>query len=163
MYLLDTNVVSELRKAMHGRADPRVVAWQAQVDPSHCFIATTTVMELEIGILRMERRDAMQGAILRQWLEQHVLPAFSQRILSFDLATARQCARLHVPDPRSERDAMIAATALVHGLTVVTRNAADFEATGVPLLNPWGKWTLQEQSADYLHQTCASTTPVFAR
>ncbi len=85
----------------------------------------------------MERRDAKQGAILRRWLEKEVLPLFATRMLMIDLAVALQCARLHVPDPRPERDALIAATALTHGLTVVTRNTADFEPMGVALLNPW--------------------------
>jgi predicted nucleic acid-binding protein len=92
---------------------------------------------LELGVLLLERRDPRQGEILRHWLDQRVMLAFANRILGIDVAVARQCARLHVPDPCAERDALIAATALVHGLTVVTRNHADFVATGVALLNPW--------------------------
>jgi len=88
-------------------------------------------------VLRIERRDAPQGARLRAWMTHHILPEFLDRTLPVDAAVALRCAPLHVPDPRSERDALIAATALVHGMTVVTRNVADFEATGVPLLNPW--------------------------
>ncbi len=91
-----------------------------------------------MGVLLVERRDAAQGVVLRSWLDKHVLPAFADRILPVDAAVARRCARLHVPDPRAERDALIAATALVRDLTVVTRNVGDFEATGVRLLNPWG-------------------------
>lgn len=94
-------------------------------------------MELELGVSLLERRDASQGARLRVWLEQQVLPEFVGRIIAIDEVVARRCAKLHVPDKRSERDALIAATALVHGLTVVTRNVADFEATGASLLNPW--------------------------
>jgi hypothetical protein len=94
-------------------------------------------MELEIGILRVERRDAEQGTRLRNWFETQVCPEFEDRNLSVDAAIARRCARLHVPDPKSDRDALIAATALEHGLTVVTRNLTDFAATGVPLINPW--------------------------
>ena len=94
-------------------------------------------MELDIGVLQVERRDKTQGAALRAWLDQHVLPEFAGRVLPIDTAVARRCARLHVPDRRSERDALIAATALVHGMTVMTRNVADFQPTGVPLLNPW--------------------------
>ncbi len=137
MFILDTNVVSELRKARSGKADPQVTAWAAAQQPAGLYISAITVLELELGILQVERRDAAQGALLRAWLEQHVLPAFAGRVLPIDASVAQRCARLHVPDPRSERDALIAATALVHGMTVVTRNVADFAATGVGLLNPW--------------------------
>ena len=138
MYLLDTNVVSELRKAKSGKADARVTAWAAEVPASELFLSAISVLELEMGVLLVERRDAAQGVVLRSWLDKHVLPAFADRILPVDAAVARRCARLHVPDPRAERDALIAATALVRDLTVVTRNVGDFEATGVRLLNPWG-------------------------
>ena len=94
-------------------------------------------MELELGILSIERKDATQGAVLRAWLEQQVLPEFSERTLPIDTAVAQRCARLHVPDKRGERDALIAATALVHGMAVVTRNVVDFLSTGVTTLNPW--------------------------
>ncbi|QDQ89278.1 type II toxin-antitoxin system VapC family toxin [Alcaligenaceae bacterium SJ-26] len=137
MYVLDTNVVSELRKVRAGKADPNVVAWTACVDAADLFISAITVMELELGVLAVERKDVAQGAMLRTWLEQSVLPEFDGRTLPVDTAVAQRCARLHVPDRRSERDALIAATALVHGMTVVTRNVADFEATGVSLVNPW--------------------------
>lgn len=137
MFLLDTNVVSELRKAKAGKADARVTAWAGSVPYGSLFISAITVLELEMGVLLVERRDAAQGAILREWLDKHVLPAFHDRILPVDAAVAQRCAHLHVPDPRAERDALIAATALVHGMTVVTRNTGDFQATGVPLLNPW--------------------------
>lgn len=137
MYLLDTNVVSELRKARTGKADARVAAWAQATPASAMFLSAISVLELELGILLVERRDGPQAALLRGWLDQHVLPAFDGRILPVDAAVARCCARLHVPDPRAERDALIAATALVHGLTVVTRNVGDFAATNVGLLNPW--------------------------
>lgn len=101
------------------------------------FLSAMTIIELEIGVLRIERRDPSQGANLRRWLDDHVLPAFAGRILAVDTAVAQRCASLHVPDPRPDRDALIAATALVHGLTVVTRNVGDFEPTGVRTLNPW--------------------------
>ena len=137
MYLLDTNVVSELRKAKTGKADLQVIAWAQSVLPSSLFLSAISVLELETGILLIERRDAAQGKMLRQWLETQVLPAFAERILPVDTIVARQCATLHVPDPRSDRDALIAATALVHGMTVITRNVADFAATGAQLLDPW--------------------------
>lgn len=141
MYLLDTNVISELRKVGDGKADTAVVAWVSGVDAGEMFISALTLMELEIGILRVERRDAAQGARLRIWFDTQVCPEFKDRTLSIDSAIARRCARLHVPDPKSERDALIAATALEHGLTVVTRNMADFAATGVSLINPWDEKT----------------------
>ena len=137
MFLLDTNVVSELRKVGDGRADPGVMAWLAGTDASSCYVSALTLMELEIGILRVERRDPAQGNLLRRWMESRVMPEFAERTLPVDTIVALRCARLHVPDPRAERDALIAATALVHGMRVVTRNVADFAATGVPLLNPW--------------------------
>lgn len=137
MYLLDTNVVSELRKARSGKADQNVVAWARGVSADLLFVSAITILELETGVLLVERRDPAQGALLRTWLDEQVLPAFSGRVLAVDTAVARRCAALHVPDPRSERDAVIAATALVHHMAVVTRNVADFEATGVAHINPW--------------------------
>lgn len=137
MFLLDTNVVSEMRKYGDKRIDSNVAQWATLHDASMFFISAITVMELELGILLLERRDPAQGGRLRAWFERRVLVEFSDRIVSVDAAVARRCAGLHVPNPCSERDALIAATALVHGMTVVSRNVADFEATGVPLLNPW--------------------------
>lgn len=137
MFLLDTNVVSELRKVRHGKADPNVAAWAESTDAGDLYVSAITVMELELGVLSIERKDAAQGAMLRAWLEQHVLPEFSGRTLPVDAAVAQRCARLHVPDKRGERDALIAATALVHGMTMVTRNVADFKGTGAMILNPW--------------------------
>ena len=137
MFVLDTNVISELRKAKSGRADANVVSWAQTVSSSSLFISAITVLELETGILLVERKDPQQGAVLRSWLNTHVLPAFSERTLPVDVAVALRCARLHVPDPSSDRDALIAATALVHGMTVVTRNVADFSPTGVDVVNPF--------------------------
>lgn len=137
MFVLDTNVVSELRKAGDGKADANVVAWVSSVDAATLYLSTVTLLELELGILRILRRDTVQGTKLRTWMDRYVLPEFSDRILPLDQAVALRCAALHVPDPRADRDATIAATALVHGMTVVTRNLVDFEPTGVRVMNPW--------------------------
>lgn len=137
MYLLDTNVVSELRKAKAGRADRNVAAWVSKISPSELYVSAISIFELELGVLLAERRDEAQGRILRSWLESRVMPAFAGRVLAVDAAIARRCAALHVPDPRPQRDAWIAATALVHEMTVVTRNVADFLPTGVKTKNPW--------------------------
>lgn len=137
MYLLDTNVVSELRKVRLGKADIHVADWADSIDAADLYLSAITIQELEIGVLLAERRDPSQGAIFRAWMSDHVLPAFTGRVLTVDTAVALRSARLHVPDPRPVRDGLIAATALVHGMTVVTRNVADFEPTGVPTLNPW--------------------------
>ena len=138
MYLLDTNVVSELRKVGAGRADPKVAQWAQSVETASLFVSVITIQELEIGIQLAMRRDSTQGELLRQWMNQHVLPAFEGRVLSVDLAVVQRSAALHVPNPRPVRDGLIAATALVHGLTVVTRNLADFQPCGVTLITPWG-------------------------
>lgn len=137
MYLLDTNVLSELHRAIRGRGDPNVTAWLASVGVASCYLSPITLMELEIGVLRIERRDARQGTALRTWFEDLIVPEFKDRTLPIDAGVARRCAGLHVPDPRSERDALIAATALVHKMTLVTRNVADFQPTGVALFDPW--------------------------
>jgi hypothetical protein len=137
MYLLDTNVVSELRKVRTGKADKHVAKWADSVDAADLYLSVITVQELEIGVLLAERRDPAQGAVFRTWLNQHVLPAFADRIIAVDTAVALRSARLHVPDLRPVRDGLIAATALVHGMAVVTRNVADFEPAGVQTLNPW--------------------------
>jgi toxin FitB len=135
MFLLDTNVVSELRRPK--QADANVRAWASSTPAELYAISAVTVLELERGTLLVERRDALQGAILRRWLQHEILTPLGTRILAIDVAIARQCASLHVPDPRPERDALIAATALTHRLTLVTRNTVDFERMGVVLLNPW--------------------------
>jgi predicted nucleic acid-binding protein len=137
MILLDTNVVSESRKLGSGRADPLFTAWLESVDPDTTYLCAMTVFELEHGVLRMERRDPVQGPMLRRWLDDVVRPAFAGRILPLSAEIATRCAQLHVPDPKSERDAWIAATALVHGMTLATRNTADFAASGVAMVDPW--------------------------
>jgi predicted nucleic acid-binding protein len=135
MFLLDTNVISELRRP--DKADRNVSAWANTLPAASSFISAISILEIERGALMVARRDATQGTVLRAWIDQQILVRFEGRILAVDAAVAQRCARLHIPDPRAERDALIAATALVHGLTVATRNIADFEPTGVALINPW--------------------------
>ncbi|MGQ4616989.1 PIN domain-containing protein [Nocardia sp. R7R-8] len=135
-FLLDTNVLSELRKPSRSAA-PSVRAWIAGRRPSELYLSVVTVLEIEVGIGRVERRDPTQGKRLRMWLEDDVLDVFAGRILGIDLPVARRVARLHVPDPRPERDAMIAATAGEHGMTLVTRNVKDFAPMDVPVIDPW--------------------------
>lgn len=137
MFLLDTNVVSELRKVRTGKANARVAAWADGVDAADLFISVITLQELETGVLLVERRDARQGAVLRVWLDGQVLPAFAGRILPITQAVALRSAALHVPNPCPVRDSLIAATALEHRMTVVTRNTSDFEDAGVALVDPW--------------------------
>jgi predicted nucleic acid-binding protein len=137
MYLLDTNVVSELRKIRTGRADPHVKAWSDNQSLEATFLSVITIMELEQGTLLMERRDPGQGTMLREWLDGQIQREFDGRVLPIDTQIAKRCAALHVPDPCSYRDSLIAATALVHGMTVVTRNVSHFARSGVKMLNPW--------------------------
>jgi predicted nucleic acid-binding protein len=137
MFLLDTNVISELRKVQSGRADLRVAQWTNGVDAADLFLSAISIYELEKGILLTERKDPPQGAVFRAWLDGQVLPAFDGRIFPVDTTVAQRGAQLSVPEPRPLHDGLIAATALVHGMTVVTRNVADFAPTGVRLLNPW--------------------------
>ena len=135
MYILDTNVVSELRKGK--KAEHRVRMWDQSVPAASLYLSAISIMELEVGILLVERRDQKQGSVLRAWMESYVLPSFAGRILAIDTDVAQRCAALHVPNPKPERDALIAATALFHGLTVVTRNVSHFHSMGVPVVDPW--------------------------
>lgn len=137
MYLIDTNVVSELRATKSRPSNSQVVAWTKSVQAEGLFLSVITIFELEKGILSIERRDRAQAAVLRRWLSEVVLTGFSGRMLEIDLDVVTRCAKLHVPTTRPERDAWIAATALVHGMTVVTRNVSDFEPMGVAVVNPW--------------------------
>ncbi len=135
MFLLDTNILSELRRP--DKANARVLQWSNQVAMSEMYISVISILERELGILRIQRRDAVQATLLLNWLEHQVLMQFQGRILSIDIDVARCCAKLHVPNPKAERDALIAATALTHNLTVATRNIKDFEGCSVALLNPF--------------------------
>lgn len=138
MFVLDTNIVSELRKVRNGKANPGVAAWAEKVPSVELFISAITIQELEHGVLLMERSDPTQGAVLRTWLDQSVTAAFKTRVLAVDERVARSAAALHVPDPAPFRDALIGATALVHEMTVVTRDLKDFRRFhGVDVLNPW--------------------------
>ncbi|MBV9462495.1 MAG: type II toxin-antitoxin system VapC family toxin [Bradyrhizobium sp.] len=135
MFLLDTNVISELRRP--DKANRNVIAWANARPAASFFLSAISILEIEFGALLIARKDTVQGALLRAWIDNQVLGRFEDRVLAVDMAVAQRCARLHVPNPHAERDALIAATALVHGLTVATRNVADFEPTGVALVNPW--------------------------
>lgn len=133
-YLLDTNVHSELRR--DDRADPTVRNWAMTCKPDDFLLSAITILEMELGVLRLARRDPKQAQPLRAWI-QKTLGDFAGRIVVIDAAVAVRCAALHVPNPKPDRDAYIAATALVHDLTVITRNTQDFAGTGVRLFNPW--------------------------
>lgn len=137
MYLLDTNVVSEFRNVSSGKCHPSVREWAGTVDTGNLYLSAITIMELEVGYLSLRRRYQLQAEIVKAWISDYIPRVFNDRILAFDNAVALLCAALHVPDKRPERDAIIAATALHHDLTVVTRNTRDFAGTGVRLLNPW--------------------------
>lgn len=134
MIVLDTNVISELRKS---NAAPAVARWAERYAVNQFYLSAISLLEIERGALQIARRDKRQGQMLRTWIDEQVLPKFDGRVLAVDSVVALRCAALHVPDPRSERDALIAATALVHGMTVATRDVDDFTPMGVPVINPW--------------------------
>ena len=137
MFLLDTNIISESRKLGTARIDAQAARWLSEVDVEATFVSAMTIFELERGVRQMERRDAVQGAGLRRWFESQVLATYEQRTLPLSLNVAMICAGLHIPDPKSERDAWIAATAIEAGLMLATRNVSDFEGMGMELVNPF--------------------------
>lgn len=138
MYVLDTNVVSELRKVKAGRANPGVVHWAGGIHTGLTFVSAITIQELEHGVLLAERRDPPTGQVLRHWIDNDVHDAFADRVLPIDADVARTAAALHVPDPAPLQDALIAATAIVNEMAVVTRNTADFHRyPDLGLINPW--------------------------
>jgi len=137
MFLLDTNVVSELRKVKSGKCDPNVAKWSFSVEPISLYVSSIVIHEIELGILLAERTDKRKGKVLRVWMNDYVLPAFENRILSVDKDVVLVSAKYHVPNPKPFRDTLIASTAVIHNMTVVTRNVDDFKLTGVRVLNPW--------------------------
>lgn len=137
MYVLDTNVISELRKANSANVDNQVIQWAKQTPKSLMFISVVSILEIETGILLLQRKDPTQARLLRTWLENYLLLAFDQRVLDINMEIAQCCAHLHVPNPKPEKDALIGATALAYGMTIVTRNTKDYQNMGVKLINPW--------------------------
>jgi toxin FitB len=135
MFVLDTNVISELRYGKPNQS-AAVRAWATAQPSSSFYLSAITLLELEMGIQALERKTPPQGSALRTWLNS-VRLGFSGRILAFTENTAPICASLHIPNPRSDHDSMIAATAIEHGFTVVTRNEVDYVQTGVNIINPW--------------------------
>lgn len=138
MFVLDTNVVSEVRKVRSGKANAGVAEWALGIPSSQLFVSSITLHELEHGVLLTERADPAKGVVLRQWLDESVASAFDGRVLAVDEAVAKRAAGLHVPDPAPFRDALIGATALVHRMAVVTRNSKDFKRfDDLEVVNPW--------------------------
>jgi hypothetical protein len=137
MLLLDTNVISELRKVRDGRTNPLFIAWAKTLDWSDLYLSVITLYELELGVGRLEEYDTVQGKILRTWLGKSVLKRFESRILPVNEAVATRSAQLQIPRTRQVEDTLIAATAYVYNLPVVTRYVSDFEGTGVRIINPW--------------------------
>jgi hypothetical protein len=133
MYLLDTMVLSELRK---GRRDPSLVGWLQRVRATDLYLSVVTIGEVEKGIARQQRRDPAFAERLAGWLDS-VLRYYATRILAVDLNVARRWGRLADAHGHAGADLLIAATAIEHGLAVVTRNVRHFEGTGVPLINPF--------------------------
>jgi predicted nucleic acid-binding protein len=134
--LLDTNVISEIRKPKD-RIDAKVAHWSKTVDFAACRLSVISLLEIQRGILSIARRDAEQGSALLKWLEQEIMPDFRGRIIPIDSVVAIRAAELQAPDPRPLADALIAATSLIHNLTVVTRNVDNFLPCGVRVINPW--------------------------
>lgn len=137
MYLMDTNLISEMRKIEQGKGSANVTAWLGEIPNSLLCTSAVVMMELERGVLPMERKDIEQGKRLRHWLENVVKKQFNGRILPIDASTAEICAALHVPDRSPENDAWIAAQAIQHHLILVTRNEKDFAELGIRVLNPF--------------------------
>jgi predicted nucleic acid-binding protein len=133
-FLLDTNILAELRKG--DRANALVAAWFASLDPEAIVLSVLTIGEIRRGIESLRRRDRRAAASLQRWLGR-LIRDHGGRILSVDLAVAEEWGRLNVPDPLPVVDGLLAATAKVHRLTLATRNVKDVARTGVPLVNPF--------------------------
>lgn len=138
MIILDTNVVSELRKQSTGRCDNNVSQWSESIDISNTYLSVITVLEIELGIRQIERRDKTQAGVLQDWFDK-LMSVYENRLIPIDKPVALQAAALHVPDPKPERDALIASCALAHGSALATRNTKDFKHMGLKLINPWGE------------------------
>lgn len=161
MYLLDTPVVAELRKAKSGKADPGVVNWASSVARQNMYISALSLLELESGVASAERRDRPLGDALRTWLDDQVMHAFDGRVLAVDAAVVKKRAALPFSDPKADRDALLAATALVHGLTVVTRHVSNFRVGRVKVFSPWGYTPDVEEDADW--QQVAKAGPLWLK
>lgn len=138
MYLLDTNVISELRKIPKSTADKNVMAWAKSVDSTLMFMSTITIFEIELGIQLHRQKDATQSLMLHDWFHGHVMPLFAGRVLPVNEIIALTAAELNCPNRRPLNDSLILATGKVHQLIIVTRNEKDFEGAGIKVLNPWG-------------------------
>lgn len=136
MIIFDTNVVSELRKQSTDRCEPSVSQWSETIDISSTYLSVITVLEIELGIRQIERRDKKQAHILQSWFDQ-LMHVYEKRLVPIDKQVALRAAALHVPNPKPERDALIAACALRYGFTLATRNTKDFEHMALRLVNPW--------------------------
>lgn len=133
-YLIDTNVISELRKG--DRADPRVISWFAGLADEEIFLSALTLGEIRRGIESIRRRDSKSAVVLESWLGR-IADQHEDRILTVDRSTAEEWGRMNVPDPLPVVDGLLAATARVLGLTLATRNTADIKRTGISCLNPF--------------------------
>ena len=163
MYLLDTPVIAELRKAKAGKADTHVATWASGIASQNMFMSTLSLLELESGVAQAERKDRALGAGLRQWMDEQVMRAFDGRILAIDTAVVKKRAAMHGHDPRNERDALMAATALVHGLTLVTRNTAAFRSGRIKVLNPWGYTPEADEGAEADWQQATQSGPLWLK
>ena len=158
MYLLDTQVVLELRKAKTGRTDAGLATWATGVSRQNLFLSALSLLELENGAAKAERQDKVAGAALRAWVADQVMPAFEGRVLAVDAAVVRRRAQLALADTR---DALLAATAIEHGLTLVTRQTAAFKGARLKLFNPWGYTPVDEDDTDW--RQAARTGPVWLK
>lgn len=161
MYLLDTPVIAELRRAKSGLADEHVTRWASNVPAQNLFVSVLSLLELESGIAEVQRKDRALGAALHTWIDVTVPAAFEGRILSVDLAVTKKRATLPFSETK-DRDALLAATALTHGLTVVTRNLSSYRFSKVKLFNPWG-YTPDEDDLEADWQDVSRSGPLWLK